>query len=216
MLKNKYDLVLLDLDGTTADTDEVIVQSLYVLYDLYRDGKRSPREKVVYFSGPPIRGSLMGEFPDMDPDFMVEEFKRVSWDMYDKYAKTFPGVLETLSLLRDREIHLGVVTSKLHKQTEHCMKVIGLTDIVPYFIAGDDVTNLKPNPEGIYRAMEDFDIKNKNRVLYVGDNYSDYMTSVNAGVDCAMVKWGPRVIKEEIHPKYYLENFKDLEEIIYD
>ena len=46
---NKYDLVLLDLDGTTADTDEMIIQSMYILYDKYRNGVYTPEEKIWYF-----------------------------------------------------------------------------------------------------------------------------------------------------------------------
>ena len=75
MLKNKYDLILFDLDGTVADTDEVIVQSLFKMYDLYRNGNRSPREKVVYFSGPPMRETLKAEFPGGDNDFLFSELE---------------------------------------------------------------------------------------------------------------------------------------------
>ena len=83
-MPNKYDLVLLDMDGTIADTDEMIIQSMYELYDKYRDGRRTPVEEIYYFSGPPIRDTLKKEFPDMDNDSIVNEFVKISWNNYDK------------------------------------------------------------------------------------------------------------------------------------
>ena len=213
-MPTRYDLVLLDLDGTVADTDEMIIQSMYELYDKYRDGRRSPVEEIYYFSGPPIRDTLKKEFPDMDIDFMVEEFIKVSWSNYDKYAKLFPHVKETIINLINRGIKVGVVTSKMRDSTIHCLDVLHLNDVIDYFIAGDDVKNMKPHPEGIYLGMEHFSIKDKKKVLYVGDNKSDYLTARNAGVDVALVTWGPRKIDRSLTPDYWIDDFNEVEEII--
>lgn len=213
-MPNKYDLILLDLDGTVADSDEMIVQSMYELYDLYRNGKRTPREEIYYFSGPPIRETLKKEFPDMDNDFMVNEFIKISWENYDKYVKLFPHVKETLLLLKNKGILLGIVTSKLRDSTIHCLDILGINDIVSYFVAGNDVKNMKPHPESIFIAMEHFSIKDKKKVLYIGDNKSDYLTAKNAGVDVALVTWGPRKIDWSLTPNYWIDDFKEVEDIV--
>lgn len=213
-MPNKYDLLLLDLDGTIADTDEMIIQSMYELYDKYRDGKRSPVEEIYYFSGPPIRETLKKEFPDMDIDFIVSEFVKISWGNYDKYAKLFPHVKETIINLINKGIKVGVVTSKMRDSTIHCLDVLHLDDVIDYFIAGDDVTNMKPHPEGILLGMEHFSILDKKKVLYVGDNKSDYLTARNAGIDVALVTWGPRKIDRSLTPDYWIDDFKEVEEIV--
>ena len=213
-MPNKYDLVLLDMDGTIADTDDMIIQSMYELYDKYRDGKRTPVEEIYYFSGPPIRDTLKKEFPDMDNDFIVDEFVRISWNNYDKYAKLFPHVKETIVALMNKGIKVGVVTSKMRESTIHCLEVIDLDDVVDYFVAGDDVKNMKPHPEGILLAMRHFSIKDKKKVLYIGDNRSDYLTAKNAGVDVALVTWGPRSIDRSLTPEYWIDDFNEVEEIV--
>ena len=213
-MPNKYDLVLLDMDGTIADTDEMIIQSMYELYDKYRGGKRTPVEEIYYFSGPPIRETLKREFPDMDNDFIVEEFVKISWDNYDKYAKLFPHVKETIIALMNQGIKVGVVTSKMRESTIHCLEVIHLDDIIDYFVAGDDVKHMKPHPEGILLAVEHFSIKDKKKVLYIGDNKSDFISARNAGVDVALVTWGPRKIDRTLTPDYWIDDFKEVEEII--
>ena len=210
---NKYDLVLLDLDGTTADTDEMIIQSMYILYDKYRNGVRTPVEQIYYFSGPPIRDTLAKEFPDMDPDELTKEFADLSYDLYDVYVKPFPHVLEVLENLKKRGIKLGVVTAKQRKATDHCLQIIGMDKYVDFVITFNDVKNLKPNPEGILKCVEHFSILDKKKVLYIGDNTGDYLAGRNAGVDVAMVTWGPRKVDKSITPDYWIDSFKDVEDI---
>ena len=210
----KYDLILLDLDGTIADTDEMLVQTLFEMYDLYRGGNRSPREKIVYFSGPPIRNTLKVEFPDQDNDFMFNEFVRISWDYYAKVVKPFPQSVEVFTKIRGTGVKIGVVTGKYRRQTLHCLDVIGFTPITDFVVACNDINSVKPDPEGINLAVNHFGIKDKKRVLYIGDNLADYQAARNAGVDVAIVKWGPREIKEPITPEYWINDFNELEGMI--
>ena len=210
----KYDLILLDLDGTIADTDEMIVQTMYEMYDLYRGGNRSPREKIVYFSGPPIRNTLKVEFPDQDNDFMFNEFVRISWDYYQKVVKPFPHAVEVFTNIRNKGVKIGIVTGKYRRQTLHCLDVIGFTPITDYVVACNDINSVKPDPEGINKAVEHFGIKDKKKVLYIGDNLADYQAARNAKVDVAIVKWGPREIKEPITPEYWINDFIELEGMI--
>ena len=113
----------------------MIVQTMYEMYDLYRGGNRSPREKIVYFSGPPIRNTLKVEFPDQDNDFMFNEFVRISWDYYAKVVKPFPHAVEVFTKIRGTGVYLGVVTGKYRRQTLHCLDIIGFTPIIDFIVA---------------------------------------------------------------------------------
>ena len=210
----KYDLILLDLDGTIADTDEMLVQTLYEMYDLYRGGNRAPREHIVYFSGPPIRINLAKEFPDQDLEFMFNEFVRISWGYYEKVVKPFPHAVEVFTKIRGTGVKIGVVTGKYRRQTLHCLDVIGFTPITDFVVACDDINSFKPDPEGINFAIDHFGIKDKKRVLYIGDNLADYQAARNADIDVAMVTWVPREIKEPITPEYWINDFNELEGMI--
>ena len=213
---NKYDLVLLDLDGTTADTDELIVRTMHTLYDKYRNGIYTPLEQIYYFSGPPIKETLKKEFPDKDIDLILQEFVRISYDLYEVCVKPFPHVLEVLKTLKNRGVYIGVVTTKASAATAKCLKVIGMDELVDFVVTYQDVAMIKPHPEGLFRCMEHFSIKDKKRVLYIGDNLGDYQAGRNAGVDVAMVTWGPRKIKEPITPDYWIDSFKEVEDITYE
>ena len=118
--------------------------------------------------------------------------------------------------LRNRGIRLGIITNKKHDMSVYCLEVIGLIDLFDIIVGYEDVENRKPSPEGILKAMETFDIKDKGRVLYVGDNQSDIRTGYNAGVDTCLVKWGPRKFTLSLLPQYEIYDYFELKEIVYD
>ena len=109
---NKYKLLLFDLDGTLCDTDEMIVQTMYAIYQDYKPVKIRTREELYYFSGPPIRETLKNECPDRDQDEMYDVFKRVSKQFYAPYVKAYPDEVEVLKTLKEQGYVLGVVTNK--------------------------------------------------------------------------------------------------------
>ena len=207
----KYEALLFDLDGTVADTDQMLVESFHILYDLYRDGKRTPDEEIYYFSGPPIYETLLKEFPHQDQKKMFDEFMRVSLDVYPKTVRAYPHAKETLLNLKKQGYKLGIITSKIHKSTVYCLNLIGLDGIFDSLVCYDDVAHPKPDKESIMKAMEELQVFDLSKVLYIGDNKSDFLTAVNAGVDCALVGWGPRKLDKDLHPKMIIDSFIDLE-----
>ena len=215
-MPNKYDLILFDMDGTIANTDELVVETIYEMYDLYRGGRKTPREQCYYFSGPPLRDTVAKEFPGGDVDFLVKEFGRLSKDKYAKLVTPYPNSREVKLKLKEMGIKLGVVTNKAHDMAMHCLDVIGLNDVFEILIGSSDVKSFKPSPEGIYKAMEALGVKDKKRVLYVGDNALDDQTAKNAGIDSCLVTWGPRILPDNIHPTYKIDNYFDLLEVIED
>lgn len=206
----KYNVILFDLDGTVADTDEMIVQTMNVLYDKYRGGKRTPREEVYYFSGPPIYETLDKEFPGCDLEFMHAEFRRVSIELYPSTVTSYPDCRETLLKLKEMGYKLGVVTNKIHSSTLFCLKLIGLEGVFDSLVCYDDVDKPKPNKEPIIKSMYQLNEKDEKKVLYVGDNKLDLLTANNANVDCALVTWGPRKIDKTLKPTMFISSYKDL------
>ena len=209
-MNKKYEVLLFDLDGTVADTDEMIVETMNILYDLYRDGRRTPKEEIYYFSGPPIYETLDKEFPGCDLEFMHQEFRRVSLQLYPKTVTAYPGCRETLIKLKEEGYKLGIITNKIHSSTLFCLDLIGLKDIFDVLVCYDDVSHPKPHQEAIYKAMNELNVSDLQKILYIGDNKLDFLTAVNAGVDCALVTWGPRNIDKTLKAKMFISSYEDL------
>ena len=205
-----YRVLLFDLDGTLCDTDEMIVQTMYQIYKDYKPAKIRTREEIYYFSGPPIRDTLANEFPDYDGDEMYEVFKRVSKGFYASTVKPYEDEIKILKALKEKGYLLGVVTNKGLPLTLYSLEICHIDGLFDIVISADDVAIPKPDPSGIYKALEKFGIKNKKEVLYIGDNDIDYVTATNAGVDTLLVTWGPRKINVLNKAKYLAKSYNDI------
>ena len=75
----------------------------------------------------------------------------------------------------------------------------------------DDVKNPKPHGESILKAMKELGETDLKNVLYIGDNKLDLETANNAGVDGALVTWGPRKLDPSLKPKTFISSYEDLE-----
>ena len=210
----KYKVMLFDMDGTLADTDPMIVETFNILYDRFKNGKRRPPEEIYYFSGPPIRQTLAKEFPELDQKYIFDVFHEVSRSLYDTHIFPYPDEREVLLEFKKRGIKLGIVTNKMHELTLVALKIINLEDIFDVVIGYDDVKNGKPNKEGIVKATSEFG-ESLVDTLYVGDNVLDLETANNAGVDCCLVSWGPRVLPKDINPTFKINSYKDFLEKVY-
>ena len=211
---NKYKVILFDLDGTLCDTDEMIVQTMRAIYLDYKPRKIRTRGELYYFSGPPIRETLKNEFPDYDPEMMHEVFKKVSKGFYPSTVKAYKDEIEVLKALKEKGYLLGVVTNKGLPLTKYSLEICHIEAFFDVIVSADDVAIPKPDPSGVLKAMGSLNIKNKGDVLYVGDNDIDYFTAENAGVDCMLVSWGPRVIKCIDKAKYEAKSYNEMRDIL--
>lgn len=206
----KYKAILFDLDGTLCDTDEMVVQSFFELYKGYKPTKVRTREELLYFSGPPIKETLKNEFPDYPFDVIYKAFQETSRELYLPYVKAFDDEIEILKKLKEAGYLLGVVTNKGAPLTKYSLEICHIEDLFDVVISADDVASPKPQPLGIFKAMEKLGMIDKKDVLYVGDNDVDYVTATNAGLDAMLVTWGPRVIKCIKDAKYAVKSYNEL------
>ena len=206
----QYKVLLFDLDGTLCDTDEMLIQSFFALYKKYRPAKIRTREELIYFSGPPIKKTLMDEFPDVPFEQIYKAWQEVSREQYVPYVKAFDHEIETLKKLRETGYLLGVVTNKGAPLTKYSLEVAHIDGLFDVVISADDVNAPKPSPAGIFKALERLGIEDKSEVLYIGDNDIDYDTATNAGVDAMLVTWGPREIKRKFDAKYAVLSYDEL------
>ena len=212
-MKSQYKLLLFDMDGTIADTDEMVYLSFVELYKRYGEGHSRPREEIMYFSGPPIRDTLLKEFPNKDQKELQQAFVDISDPLYDEVVTIYPHQIETLEYLFEQGYKMAVVTNKATYKAYYVLKLLGLEKFFSFVIGREDVVKSKPNGEGILTAMNKAGFL-KQETLYIGDNDIDYLTATDAGVDCMLVNWGPRELKLLDKAKYVISKYEEMEEVL--
>ncbi len=182
--------VLFDFDGTLADSAPDLCAALNKL--------RSSRgmdplkvEDVRPFASMGGRGMVrvgFGKKPG-DPDY--EALRDAFLDLYakDVFVETrlFPGILELLTLLKEKKIQWGIVTNKAMRFTERLVRELALEpDCV---VGGDSTPHLKPHPAPLLLAAEKLALP-PAACSYLGDDLRDIQAARAAGMRAVAVEWG--------------------------
>lgn len=207
--------VFFDLDGTLADTVELILMSYRHTMRTHL-GEDLPDEHWLATLGQPLPVQLAA-FARDDDEFsaMRETYVTYQRSVHDRIVRPFPGAIEVLSELRRRGVGLAIVTSKARGIARRTMEVCGLWDRVDVVVCGDEVERGKPDPEPVRRALHALGLEDRApQVLFVGDSPFDLRSGRAAGTRTAAVEWGPhaRSVLDMERPDYFLT---DLEELIW-
>jgi pyrophosphatase PpaX len=211
-MTNKITTVLFDLDGTLIDTNELIITTYLHTFEKYYPSKYK-REDVLPFLGPTLNEAFGGINP-INPDQveeMILEYRAYNIANHDELVKEFAGVLETVQTLKERGYKLGVVTTKRLDMTLKGLHLMNLAQFFEVIVAVDHVENVKPDPEPIFKALDQLD-STPGETIMVGDNFHDILAGKNAGTATAGVAWSikGREYVAKYKPDYMLENMADL------
>jgi len=205
--------LLFDFDGTLLNTNDLIIKTFMHILDERFPGQYSPKD-CMKFIGP----SLTETFEQITPnevDEMIEKYRQWNQAHHDELVTEYDGVVSTLEKLKEQGIRLAVVSTKRKDTVEKGLDLMGAKHLFEFWIGGDDVKNVKPDPEPVLIAIERLGVS-KEDVMMIGDNYHDILAGKNAGVKTAGVSWsikGEDFLKQ-FNPDYILQHMVDLLTIV--
>ena len=172
--------VLFDFDYTLADSSRGALECIG--YALESCGLPVPEEQVILST---IGMSLDDTFALLSPGGCVERLKDLFIERADQVMadsiQLYDGVPELMSALKGRGYGVGIVSTKFRRRIESVLRRDGIFHLVDVIVGGEDVTNHKPHPEGLEKAIEKLGC-GKELVAYVGDSLVDAKTAASAGV----------------------------------
>ena len=125
----------------------------------------------------------------------IEEGMKIYGRIFDQnctyHVTLYEGIPEMLKALKDRGIHLAVLSNKPDRQTVKVVKEIFGDNIFDYAQGQKDGIRRKPEPDGVWYLMEQMQVS-KEECLYIGDLEVDAATGKNAGLKTIGVLWGFR------------------------
>lgn len=212
----KIDTILFDFDGTVMDTNDVIIRSWQHTFRTLRGEERSLEDIVATF-GEPLVTTMKRFFPEVPAQEALDIYRSYHYECFEELIRIFPGIIELLGELKEKDYKTALVTSRLRGTTERGMKKYDLDKYFDAVITMEDCTKHKPDPEPINIALSKLDSSPENAVM-LGDTMYDIKCARNAGVPSILVSWAMAVTEEDLQgpdaPDHILETAADLWEII--
>ncbi|GAA3797879.1 HAD family hydrolase [Streptomyces coacervatus] len=179
--------VVWDMDGTLIDSASVVPDSFCQTVEELGGRTRSRAEIVALYSlGPPramLSELLNRPCSDADVDLYHDILARRA-----TAVSACDGIKAVLDQLQ-ATVPMAVFTGASRQAAEILLSAAGLLGYFAVLVAGDQVANPKPDPQGILKACSLVPAEPR-RSIYVGDAPTDLEAARRAGAVGAAAGWG--------------------------
>ena len=168
---------LFDFDLTLMDTSRAITDCTNLLADEF-GLNRVTRDEMIKLIGLPILDSWMtlwGESRSEWLDFYRQKLRPLEHSGFREFTDT----RDALGRLRSNGVLTGVVTNR--NKARSALEECGLAALFDVIIGADDVSNHKPHPEPLLKAMSLMGVGPEG-TFYTGDTDIDMKTARSAHV----------------------------------
>lgn len=213
MIKN----VVFDMDGTILNTIDDLFNSVNFALSTCGYPLRT-KEEVLSFVGNGVKLLVQRAMPQGVTEQQFDECFDIFMQHYGvhKNDNTAPydGILQLMEQLQSMGIKMSVVSNKFDKGVKELAANL-FCGYLPVAIGESDKVQPKPNPSGVWYALQLMGAKREESV-YIGDSEVDYQTAANSGLQFIAVTWGfrPRSLHEGLGVKYIADTPSEVVEIL--
>ena len=182
-----FDTLIFDLDGTLSDPKLGVVRSMNFALTSF-DYSPLPEQKIAQYIGPPLEEivqRLTGSNDENHIDALVAKYRERYFEFGYTENELYPEIPEMLAKLAERNIRMGVCTSKHLHVAEKIVESFGLSQYFD-FINGPTCKMIKAQQlENLLAATT----ISKNAIM-IGDRAVDLIAANANGLAKAGVLWG--------------------------
>lgn len=206
--------VLLDLDGTIVNTNELILESFeHTLNKLL--GRCPSREELIKTFGQPLTEVFQAMAPEKADELLAEYQSFQQSVDQSKYIKLCPNVREALDEFQKIGLKIALVTSK---RTVGAYQNLTQFDLFPYFsalVTYESTTEHKPTGDPAKKALAELNL-NPDEAIMIGDSNFDILCGKDCGTYTAAVSYSAfdKDFLLSFKPDYYLKDLLELADIL--
>jgi len=180
-------LILFDCDGTLTDSHGAIVTSMQ---RAFTDSGLAPPDdaSVRAIIGLSLKAAVVVLSSEPTLNEKISSSYRDHYVAAELSLRLFPGVVETLELLKERGYRMGIVTGKSKAGLLRVMVHFGLNEYFTVFRTAD-CCHSKPHPAMALECMQELGFTVENTSL-VGDALFDMQMAAAAGIRAYGVSFG--------------------------
>lgn len=210
--------ILIDLDGTLADTIPVLYET-YLQFMAHR-GLKGSKDEFADLMGPTIPQVVdilrtKYHWPESS-ETLTRQYWHLLATIYSEHLGLFPGAREFIQHLKKRGVKIALVTSAAYELADSFLTRHQLKGYFDCIITGEHVVNGKPDPEAYQKALDDLKVK-PEEALAVEDSYNGVLSATSAKIPTIQIKHHDQIkLIEGAHPllnwesisKYYRETYE--------
>lgn len=208
-----YTAILFDFDGTLVDSWPGVRNAYIEGYQFFNPGESAQHIDALQNDNREYQEAIKYVF---NTSIRNENYEKKVAEIYlrdlAKNVQAFSEVEQVLTHLNTIKKPWGIVTTKEHAFVNEIIKDLSFLK-TDYLVCGDHVTNKKPDPEGLLKAVQYFDLPADKKILYVGDLESDIIAAKSAGFSSACALYGycdEEEARRSWQADFYLNNITDL------
>ena len=181
-MKNRFELIVFDWDGTLINTIDWIVTCLQTAG--IKHGFVSPEPQAAKdVIGLDIQNAVQTLYPEADSQTqrqIVSDYSQTYFSKKLSQNDFFPGVYEMLKRLKDSGYRMAVATGKTREGLDKALKATETEDIFDITRCADETAS-KPNPLMLHEIMY-LTGTSPTKTLMVGDSIHDMQMALNANI----------------------------------
>ena len=210
-------LVILDFDGTLADTRTLIVNTMRQTIEKLGLPERTDDECAAMI-GLPLRQTFTELIPMSEEtgDRCVETYRSIFFKNNKPGAvPLFDGVKDTLAALHEAGFTLSIASSRLRQTLIMYLEEFGIDKLVSYVVSASDTNHAKPEPDMVLMTLDKLGFK-PDEAIVVGDTKFDVLMAHRAGVEAVGVTYGNGSVEEfkENDTEYIIDSFAEIAGIL--
>ena len=213
-------LIIFDLDGTLIDSSPDLALAVNQMLKEV-DRPTFTLDTIHHWVGNGattlVKRALSGA-SEIDPNLDENLFQNGLKIFLDFYAKnlavettTYPDVLETLNILKERGYHLAMVTNKPFAFVAPILSALKLEEFFELILGGDSLERRKPDPLPLLHVCKTLNISLKDSLM-IGDSKNDILAADAADIQSIGLSYGYNYGEdiERYRPDIVLDNFSDI------
>lgn len=195
-MKDRFDLIIFDWDGTLVDSTDWITHCLKIAAS--RQGCHIPKDQAIKdIIGLSIQKAMDELFPGIDSktqEQLISSYRQEFFSKQITESDLFAGVSEMLMTLKQRGYQLAVATGKNRSGLDRALDGTRLDGFFHITRCADETAS-KPDPDMLEVIIDELGIS-KEKTVMIGDSVHDMKMATNAGMASIAVSCGANSIEQ--------------------
>lgn len=204
-----------DLDGTLIQSHTNIYEAAVQTFKDLKINYSLPEKEFYNYLGHHFE-DIFKVFGIVVPDFEIylTQYKK-NYFTFINNSSLYPGVIEILEFLKEKNIMIALLTTKGQDQAEKILEYFKIDNYFNEIMGRRPGIAHKPSPEPLKLICDNLKVEPSN-TLMVGDTELDINCGRNAGAKTCAVTYGYREKENLVNekPDFIIDDLKELMKLI--